>query len=230
MIDWVREAIPSARCVAIVHSTAGAFPQDVAAGAEHYCRAHGFTTIHTYPYPARTTDFAPYLAQIAHHQPQLVLSVGRIEDDLRFATQYARHGLRAAVGLIATPLALFRDTLGEAAAAFLGPSQWEPGVVAAPDYGPSAAEVLQSLTTHSSLEVDYPMAQAYAGGLVAQRCLEVAQTLTPQALWQAANALDFTTFYGRFRIDPVSGRQVGHRMPVVQWQSGRKAVVWPLPM
>jgi branched-chain amino acid transport system substrate-binding protein len=39
--------------------------------------------------------------------------------------------------------------------------------------------------------------------------------------------LDFTTFYGRYRIDPRTGRQLGHRMPVVQWQGGRKVVIWP---
>ena len=76
--------------------------------------------------------------------------------------------------------------------------------------------------------VDYPMVQAYAGGLVAQRCLEIAGTLDQHALRQVASTLDFTTFYGRYRIDPGTGRQLGHRMPVVQWQGGRKVVIWPI--
>jgi branched-chain amino acid transport system substrate-binding protein len=71
------------------------------------------------------------------------------------------------------------------------------------------------------------MAQAYAGGLVVQHCIETAGTLNQQVLREVASRLDFTTFYGRFRIDPSTGRQVGHRMPVVQWQEGRKVVVWP---
>jgi branched-chain amino acid transport system substrate-binding protein len=71
------------------------------------------------------------------------------------------------------------------------------------------------------------MAQAYAAGLVAQRCLEAAPGLDQQVLRQTARHLDCTTFYGRYRLDPASQRQVGHVMPVVQWQGKQKVVLWP---
>jgi branched-chain amino acid transport system substrate-binding protein len=100
-------------------------------------------------------------------------------------------------------------------------------MVAAPEYGPSSEEGLARLIAHHPEGVDYPMAQAYAGGLVAQRCIEIAGTLDQYALRQVASSLDFTTFYGRYRIDPRTGRQLGHRMPVVQWQGSRKVIIWP---
>ena len=138
VIDFVRHTRPSASHVAIVHSTAGAFPKDVAAGAVQYCQQRGFETVHTYPYSAGTTDFAPILKQLESAGPAVVLSAGRIEDDLRFATQYLQHKILAdVVGLIVTPLTLFRDTFGSAAAHFMGPSQWEPTIVTASGYGPS---------------------------------------------------------------------------------------------
>ena len=71
------------------------------------------------------------------------------------------------------------------------------------------------------------MAQAYAGCLVAQRCIEEAGTLDQSTVRQAAGRMDFTTFYGRFLIAPATGRQLGYRMPVVRWERGEKAVVWP---
>ena len=74
------------------------------------------------------------------------------------------------------------------------------------------------------------MAQAYAAGLVVERCLKEAGTLDNQALRQTAAKLDFTTFYGRFRIDPVTGCQIGHSMVVVEWQKGWKPIVWPKDM
>lgn len=228
LIDFARHTLPDARRVAIVHSTAGAFPRDVAAGAEGYCQQQGLEIIQTFPYPAGTVDFTPILTQLASLSPAMVLSVGRIADDLRFAAQYVQHSIAASVvGLIVTPLTLCRDTLGGVAAQFLGPSQWEPGVVSQPDYGPSSQEVLARLSVRHPAGVDYPMAQAYAGGLVVQRCIEMAGTLDQHVLRQVAGRLDFTTFYGRYSIDPTTGRQVGHRMPVVQWQEGHKIVVWP---
>jgi branched-chain amino acid transport system substrate-binding protein len=71
------------------------------------------------------------------------------------------------------------------------------------------------------------MVQAYAAGLVAQKCIEVAESLDQPALRAAADALDFSTFYGPFKIDPATGRQVGGSVVLVQWQQGRKVIVWP---
>ena len=39
-----------------------------------------------------------------------------------------------------------------------------------------------------------------------------------------------TTLYGAFRIDPLSGLQVGHQVLIVQWQKGVRRVVWPPEM
>ncbi len=71
------------------------------------------------------------------------------------------------------------------------------------------------------------MVQAYAGALVAQRCVEAAGTAADAALRSLAGILDFSTFFGPFKINPETGRQTGHSMLIVQWQQGRKVVVWP---
>lgn len=56
---------------------------------------------------------------------------------------------------------------------------------------------------------------------------DIVGSLEQHALRQVAGELDFTTFYGRYAIDPETGRQIGHVMPVIQWQHGTKVVVWP---
>ena len=74
---------------------------------------------------------------------------------------------------------------------------------------------------------DYPASQAYATCLIAQHCLEQVSSTEHESVWQAACTLDCTTFFGRFSIDPETGLQVGHEMVWVQWQGGKKLVVWP---
>ena len=74
---------------------------------------------------------------------------------------------------------------------------------------------------------DYPEVQSFAAGLIAQRSIEESGSLSSQSLWEAAVGLDFSTFYGRFKINSKTGRQIGHRSVIVQWQSGEKRVVWP---
>ena len=75
--------------------------------------------------------------------------------------------------------------------------------------------------------VDYPWRRPTLEVWWRARCLEIAGTLDQHALRQVASTLDFITFYGRYRIDSRTGRQLGHRMPVVQWQDGHKVIVWP---
>ena len=68
----------------------------------------------------------------------------------------------------------------------------------------------------------------YAGAFcLAYRSVELVGSLENDTLRRAAGTLDLTTFYGRFRLDRQTGRQVGHTMVVAQWQAGRKQIVWP---
>ena len=132
--------------------------------------------------------------------------------------------------VVATPISEFAVALGRSIDGFVGPSQWEPQVsVATPDFGPSpetAMQLMERAGAARSVPVDYPMAQAFAAGLVVERSLEEAGSLEQDALREAAGKLDFTTFYGRFRIDE-DGRQVGRSVALVQRQDGDKVVVWP---
>ena len=63
--------------------------------------------------------------------------------------------------------------------------------------------------------------------MVLQRCLAEAGSADNLALREAASRLKFSTFYGDFQIDGETGRQVGRETLLVQWQAGRKVIVWP---
>ena len=173
-------------------------------------------------------DFSAVLDEVERVRPDLLLGVGRIQNDLLLAGQLARRelGLKG-VAVVAAPIQQFKDHLGEAADGFVGPSQWEASGNYPRDYGPTSAEVMASLQDKGYRTVDYPMAQAYAAGLVAQRCVDEAGTLEDSALRETAGRLDFSTFYGRFKIDPVTGCQFGRSIVLVQWQQGRKVIVGP---
>lgn len=43
---------------------------------------------------------------------------------------------------------------------------------------------------------------------------------------QALGELKFMSFYGGWKVDE-SGMQVGHSMVDVQWQDGKRVIVWP---
>jgi ABC-type branched-subunit amino acid transport system substrate-binding protein len=171
---------------------------------------------------------SPLASRLARLRPDLILGVGTTEADLAFAQALRAHSVEARlIGLVAAPIERFREVLGADADGLCGPSQWEPTLGGTPDLGPTSAQFGTAFRDRFGLEPDYPAAQAYAAGLIAARCADLAGSLENDALRRAAGTLDLTTFYGRFRLDRQTGRQVGHTMVVAQWQAGRKQIVWP---
>ena len=229
----VRQADPNGSTMVIVRIDTGAFARMVARGVETAGRDLGFTMALELRYRPTQFQFAEIARAIAEKEPDLVVGVGRIRHDIALARALANLPSGSRVGLaavVATPIAQFADALGPDADRFIGPSQWEPqSSIAAPDFGPGAMEalaILQGAAAGAGLPVDYPMAQAFAAGLVAERCVIEAGTLDDNAVRDSADLLDFTTFYGRFRLDE-TGRQVGRSVALVQRQHGEKVVVWP---
>ena len=229
ILDLVKEGDPAAdRTVAIIHSARGSFPAAVASGVESYAEEAGFQVVFTTQYRSPSADFPPILQALQERKPDIILGVGRIEEDILLAKQIVRSGVSVnAIALVAAGIGQFREALGDAATGFLGPSQWEPGAGYQSDYGPSAQELAQRYQAFGPGGGDYAMAQAYAAGLVAQKCVEDTGTLDNVALRETADRLDFTTFYGRFKLEPGTGCQIGHSVSVVQWQGEQKIIVWP---
>jgi branched-chain amino acid transport system substrate-binding protein len=138
---------------------------------------------------------------------------GRAEDDLALARALAGTGMRA--GLVVCGVALAAEELGDAVAGWIGPAQWAPGGPAPPVPLPDGA--------------DYPAAQALAAGLLAERAAELAGSVRPGDLWDAARAMRETTFLGPFAVDD-EGRQTAHAPLIVAWRGRgarlRREVVW----
>jgi ABC-type branched-subunit amino acid transport system substrate-binding protein len=162
--------------------------------------------------------------------------------------RFAREGLEREAGSLG--IALVSDPAAAEAVLLCGPLQWEckrlrtligsgkllgglsPGLAAFPELlGADPEGVLAPVQWHSgpvgtgtgppSLPLeDYIAAQAYAAALIADLCLE-RNSHDPLA---AARDLRTTTFFGAFKLD-ASGLQVGHRLSVVHWRSGRRELL-----
>ena len=228
LLPLVRQADPAASTFALVSASTGQFPKAVCSGVIDTAEGLGFKPVLTTEFAASTNDLSAVVAELKDAQPDMVAVVGRVQNDIRLARQLTESGIKAGtVVAVAAGIQGFQDDLGNLAERFVGPSQWEPVSQHEPDFGPTSERVVGSLRQDGDLRVDYPMAQAYAAGVIVQRCLEEGGSANSQALREAASSLTFSTFYGNFQIDPETGRQVGRETLLVQWQEGRKLIVWP---
>ena len=125
---------------------------------------------------------------------------------------------------VAAGVTRFREDLGDDAEGIVGPSQWEPELDIQPEIGPSPIDFAHRMGTAAS---DYPAAQIYAAGLLTVAALRASGSLYQIALRAAFADLRTSTFFGDFAIDRVTGRQIAHRMLLVQWHEGRKQIISP---
>ena len=228
LLPLVRRTDPSANSVALLRASTGEFPKAICAGVTETAASLGFGIVFESEFDASCQDFTAELAKIEAAEPDVVVIVGRVQNDLRLARQLVESSIDVGVVVaVAAGIQGFQDDLGSLAERFVGPSQWEPNARYIPDFGPTTEQVMASFARDGHQSVDYPMAQAYAAGVVVQRCLETAGSADSHDLREAVASLQFSTFYGSFQIDSEIGMQIGRETLLVQWQDGQKAIVWP---
>jgi branched-chain amino acid transport system substrate-binding protein len=119
----------------------------------------------------------------------------------------------------------------------MGPSHWEYGVKYAPaeakkaglDWiGPSQDEFVALFKQALGKDIipDYHAAEAGAQVLAYVLAVEKAQSIHTTKVRAALGDLTFMSFYGGWDIDE-TGLQVGHSMVDVQWQGGKRVIIWP---
>ena len=228
VVDLLAERDSRPRRAAILRSSRGSFPMAVAEGFVERAQQAGWEIVFDESYEPERPDFRRAVGRIKDRSPDVVVGVGRIQDDLALAQELATGNLGAeAMVVVAAGVSLFGKEMGALSEGFIGSTQWEPALNYVPDHGPTTADLTSRHAGFRQNEADYTMAQAYAAGLTVERCLIAAGTLNSAELMEAARRLRFTTFYGPFEIDPATGAQVGRTVPLVQWKDGKKEVVWP---
>lgn len=187
----------------------GAFGRDVIAGASDAARTAGF----------RVEVFDPDRPPACAWD---LLSAGVYEDDVatvRVAQALAnppRHLCSVAAGVAA-----FARDVDDPEGVF-GIGQWAPGTAsAAVDAGMAESDFLTAWHDRFGGAPDYPGVQAYAAGVIASTALEAAGSSSQEPMWEAMRALDVGTVFGRFRVDPDTGEQIGHEAALTRWHQGR---------
>lgn len=218
VLEAAKAADPTIRTVAVLHGSTG-FGRDVASGAAASGSRLGYEVAVLDLESATAADVPA---------ADVLLVVGSFEDELVAARLLLRRPWRVA-GFVGAGVVDVLAGLGDDRDGLVGPTQWHAPTATdhLPVEGPSAAWFRGAYWRSAGYDPEYPAAQAFAAGVLATRCLRDAGSADPTAVVAAATRLRCDTLYGVFRLDPVTGRQVGHRVLTVQWQDGVRRVVWP---
>ncbi|MGH7915392.1 MAG: ABC transporter substrate-binding protein [Candidatus Binataceae bacterium] len=210
------------------------FATDVGAGLEQACherraRRRGVRVRLKYRGDFdRTEALARLLPAFKRNRINVLAAAGRFAQDIALMRAVVASNLNIPVlGCVAAGVHGFVEVLGQDAEGIVGPSQWEEHAQIAPELGPTPGEFARRMRAAGYSECDYPAAQAYAAGLIGCAAIRTCDSLDQHHLRDAIGEMRTSTLYGDFAIDRVSGRQIAHKMLLVQWHLGHKAIIEP---
>jgi branched-chain amino acid transport system substrate-binding protein len=147
-----------------------------------------------------------------------LFSAGRFEDDVAIVNEArsAAYPPRT-IGSVAAGVQDFASEVDNPDGMY-GIAQWYPGRGLQPQIGPAEDDFVSAYQALAHAQPDYPAVQAAAGAVLAMRCVELAASTAPAALWSVAAELETSTLLGAFEIDASSGAQTKHTTVLVQWR------------
>jgi branched-chain amino acid transport system substrate-binding protein len=221
--------------IAMVYSD-DPFSKAVLAAAKQLALKAGLEVVMDESYAPSTTDFGPIVNKIISSDADTFFGGGHYSDGATLARQmYDQKANMKWVSILVAPADEKFGELGPAALGVTVQSQWEPQVSYKPDFGPTTAEFAKTFQDKYNAQADYHSASGYTSGVVLQHAIEQAQSIEPEKVAAALDAIDITTFFGRikFATDPQHhGLQTAHLMVLAQWQQAAngklgRQVVWP---
>ena len=234
ILDMIWERVvpndPEAKNLAITHGD-DAFRQTAGSYGYEYAKQKGFNVVFYETYHSAITDFSPLLTKVKGAQPVIYMNAGVYTDAIQIIKQMKELDFNVKLLWTGTGIVFPRayEALGKYAEDIVTCTQWEKGLIYKQDYGPSHDEFLNAFQKEYNYQPDYHAATGFQQGLVLQRAMELCDDpLNSEKMRKVAGDLEMTTFYGKYKVDPVTGWQVSHRMAVVQWQNAEKVIVWPM--
>jgi branched-chain amino acid transport system substrate-binding protein len=232
---------PQAKKVALAYEDSE-FARMTMGGAEKHAKKLGKKVVFKRTYPKGVTDLTPLLSDMKARKPDIVVGGGHYEDGQLFARQMADLDINVkALSLVASATlpAYYKALGGRLAEGVMGPSHWEYGVTFSPEgamkvgldwIGPSQDEFVSLFKKALGKDMipDYHAAEAGAQVLAFVKAVENINSVDQDKVRAALGKLKFMSFYGGWDIDDITGMQVGHSMVDMQWQNGKRVIVWPL--
>ena len=198
------------------------FPRAAAAGAVELARERGMTVVLDEIYPSGTDDFEDFLERVDVEGVQvLAMAASALDDFITVTRQMREMGVDLEMFGTSGAVEPFHDALGADAEYVYGLSAWEPGLP-----HPGIDDFVEAYEARFDQAPSFHAAGGYGSCRLFVEAVERAGTLESEVLRETLLAMETTTVFGPWAVDE-RGYQTANQGVFIQWQDGRKVVVWP---
>jgi branched-chain amino acid transport system substrate-binding protein len=199
------------------------FPKASAAGTAEAVKKRGMQVVLQEAYPKGNPDFSALLVKIKAANPDVIAAGTYFDDAVAITRQMKELNVNPKMfGLtVGGDLPEFYDLLKQNAEYVYGSTQWDESL----PY-PGQKEFLAAYAKKFKHEPSYHAAAGYAGCLIYGEAVKRAGSLDADKVREQLLKLEIKTAFGDYKVD-ADGFQVAHKMAMLQWQDGKRVIVWP---
>jgi len=200
------------------------FPKASASGTVEAAKKRGMQVVLQEAYPKGNTDFSALLVKIKAANPDVLAAGTYFDDAVAITRQMKELNVNPKMfGLtVGGDLPEFYNLLKQNAEYVYGSTQWDDSL----PY-PGQKEFLAAYKAKfKGQEPSYHTAAGYAGCLIYTEAVKRAGTLDADKVRDQLLKMEIKTAFGEYKVEP-DGFQIAHKMVMLQWQDGKRIVVWP---
>lgn len=204
------------------------FNSSAAQGAQEWAGRFGIKIKYKEAFPKEAAELPQHLEKALAAAADGLIICAYPDDCYKFLKllQSAKSRPKAVCMTIGPSLPSFYSQAGSMAEGVFGPSQWEADTRMP---FPGTIEFIESYQSLYQRPPSYHAGSVYAGCQILEKALTRTKSLDPEKLRDYILSLDTVTVIGRFRVD-ATGMQIGHNPILIQWQNGKKEIVYPSNM
>ncbi len=214
--------------VSIVYNAASPFNIDVAEGVKRWAKKFNITIDQEKRYMEGKNELPTIVSELKAAKVKRLIVSAYPPDCYYLLNLMQKMDYRPLVlGMTIAPIHPdFFNNAGTIANRIFGPSQWEPSERIT---FPGTKNFIRVFKNFTGKIPSYHAGSAYAACQLFESAIQKTQSLDNEKIRNHISAMDTVTVIGRFKVDP-SGKQVGHNPIMIQWQDGKKEIVWPTKM
>ncbi len=221
VLDMLKERAPLR--VALVYTEDAVFTRDMAEGVRRQAAAYGLQIVFDQGFPQQTANLASLVRGMREANPDVVIGAVYYEGALGVMQESRRQGLSPDLfALSVGPAAgAFGAALGPGVEGVAGPVPWMRS-----DRRPFSFDFSYRYRQRYGSDAGYHAAFGYAAGQILEAAVRLAGSLERDKVRTQLSSMRFRSLLGNYRVDE-TGKQIGHKTGVMQWQDGRRRLVWP---